>query len=174
MRETLVVLSLKTESTLLPLRHCYTTLNGIKVEGTLKGSDHGALQRRVGELLMPDSVSVTAATGWSESSFSYSDTWKARQWGLFFSPFIIVSFTQQYRRVARRYRRKRSNYGLQQSEKSPELKRVKVQSASEKVTNICMENSYTNWSNLCQPVKKKRAKYSGGATERLFLSWWLL
>lgn len=53
--------------------------------------------------------------------------------------------------------------------KSPELKRVKVQSASEKVTNICTENSYTNWSNP-MPVKKKRAKYSGGATERLFLS----
>lgn len=45
---------------------------------------------------------------------------------------------------------------VSKARKSPELKRVKVQSASEKVTNICTENSYTNWSNLCLPVKKKK------------------
>lgn len=144
-----------------------------KCGGNAKGSDHRALQRRVGELLMPDSESVTSSHRLIWEQFFIFWHMKGKTMKSIFSPFIIVSFTQQYRRIARRYRRKKRNYGRQQSEKNPELKRVKVQSASEKVTNICTENSYTNWSNLWLPVKK-RAKYSSGAAERLFLSWWLL
>lgn len=61
MRETLVVLSLKTESTPLALETLLSHTELDKSGGNAKGSDHGALQRRVGELLMPDSESVTSS-----------------------------------------------------------------------------------------------------------------
>ncbi len=106
-----------------------------KSGGNANGSDHGALQRRARELLMPDSESVTSSHKriW-EQFFLFWHTKGKKMRSIFFSIYNCqLDATSTSRpEIPQKEEQLRSSA----KRKSPELKRVKVQSANESYEHL--------------------------------------
>lgn len=113
-----------------------------KSGGSAKGSDHRALQRRVGALLMPGSESVTSSHRliWEQFFIFWHMKGKTMR-----SIFFFIYNCQLHATISTsRLEMPQKEEQLQSSakrERGLNLTGSNYKSASEKVTNICTENS---------------------------------